>query len=183
MVVSLLSGRVQQLVDHAADRRGRGADGPFDDRAQADALVEDRRLASDDHGGRRDRAERVGRGEQRVGLEAVRIEQWATMIPWVPGGRRRLEHGDRSGLVAARDRVDEHQRVVAVEQFVRQVHTTDPDVHDDDAIGKRLVCEPRDDLDAEAVVAEEDVPEAGHEQARAHVRTPIGSISDGSKYR
>ena len=49
----------------------------------------------------------------------------------------RLEHGDRARRLAHRHGVDEHERVVAVEQLVGEVHAADAEVLDPHAVGDR----------------------------------------------
>ena len=71
--------------------------------------------------------------------------------------------------------VDDHQRVVAVEQVVGEMHAADP-VVDDPHPGSagRAAAEPANDLGTEAVVAEEDVADAGYQDSRAmsHLSDP-----------
>ena len=48
-----------------------------------------------------------------------------------------LEQRERAGRLAHRHRVDEHERVVAVEQLVGEVHAADAEVLDAHAVGNR----------------------------------------------
>ena len=65
-----------------------------------------------------------------VGLERRRRRGVVDGIAIVALG---LDHCDRPGRLAHRERVDEHERVVPVEQLVREVHAADAEVDDLDA--------------------------------------------------
>ena len=79
-------------------------------------------------------------------------------------------------------RVDDDDEVVRLEQLVGQVDAADAEVADLDARPATAAGQPLHDLDAEAVVAFEDVAEPGHQDAH-HASTRIGSTSSGAKYR
>jgi hypothetical protein len=92
----------------------------------------------------------------------VRVEVAAAEIA---GGD--LEQHDLAGRAATRQGVHEDQRVVRVEQVVRQVHAPDAVVgHPYPGRQGVLRGQPPDDLGAEAVVAEEEVADPGHQHAR-----------------
>ena len=74
------------------------------------------------------------------------------------------EDGERARGLAARQRVDEDEPVPGVEQLVCEVDPADAEVASGDAVGQLAVREPADDLAAEAVVAQEDVADAGDER-------------------
>ena len=92
----------------------------------------------------------------------------------------RFQHEERPGRLAARERVDQDQQVVAFEKLIRQVHAPDAEVGDLDPLRELRVGESPRDLDAEPVVPEEDIPDAGHE-APLHGAFSSGSTSSGEK--
>ena len=69
------------------------------------------------------------------------------------------------GGFAHRHGVDQHQRVVSLEQLVGEVDTTNAVVRE---------AEPLRHLDTEAVVTQEDVADAGHERPHATTSTSSG---------
>jgi hypothetical protein len=87
--------------------------------------------------------------------------------------------------------VDQDERVVpTVEQVVGQVHPADAVVGDVDTLRHLTRVDPAYDLDAEAVVPEEDVADPGHQHPRGAGRgathgagssAPSGSTSSGAK--
>src|SRR5205814_7817834 len=87
------------------------------------------------------------------------------------------EDGQRAGRRPARRRVHQDQQVAPVEEVVGQVYAADADVDDLHAGRQRAPGELPDHLDAEPVVAEEDVAHAG-DQGPSH-----GSTSSGPQYR
>ena len=76
-----------------------------------------------------------------------------------------LEDVYGAGAAAARYRVDEDQRIPAFKQVVGQVHPPDAVVDDLHARIVLLDWDVPDYLGAEAVVAEEDIADAGHQDA------------------
>ena len=72
--------------------------------------------------------------------------------------------------------VDENQRVVAVEQLVGEMNAADAEVGDGDIVGKALFAQPARDLDAEAVVTEEDVTHAGDKNFAAHITLVVALL-------
>ena len=74
-----------------------------------------------------------------------------------------LEDVQRARAPAVGQRVDEHQRVAAVEQVVGQVHAADAVVDDPHSRVVGRAGHMAHHLGAEAVVAEEDVADAGHQ--------------------
>ena len=92
-----------------------------------------------------------------------------------------LQDEDRPWRLAARRGVDQDQRVVPLQQLVREVDAADAEVRHLDAGRKRLVRQAVRHLDTEAVVAEEDIADAGHQHAAAHGCDSIGSTSSGAK--
>ena len=79
--------------------------------------------------------------------------------------RVRLDHVERTGRAPTRRRVHQDGRVVAVEQRVGEVQPTDPEIDDAHALRLQAFVQSAHDLDPEAVVAEEHVADAGHEDA------------------
>ena len=78
-------------------------------------------------------------------------------------GHLGLEYVQRTRRAAPRNCVDQKDAVVTGEQFVRQVQAPNAVVFDRHA-GDRLGGERTRDLRPEAVVTEEDVADAGHQQ-------------------
>ena len=77
-------------------------------------------------------------------------------------GNVRLEDVQRAGRAAARRRVHQHDRLVAVEEGVGQVEAADAEIdHAHLRRGSGRRGQALDDLDAEGVVAQEDVADAG----------------------
>src|SRR5271165_3390617 len=80
-----------------------------------------------------------------------------------------LEHVHRPGRAAIGDRVDEYQRIPVLEQVVGQMHAPDAVVGGAHPVG---AVDPVEDvtqhLGTEAVVAEEDVADAGYQDAGRH---------------
>ena len=99
-------------------------------------------------------------GEHRDRVHAVRVERTFAQVVSAD-----LQHPQLTRLPNAGDRVDQHQRVVPVEQVVREVHAADAVVDHADAVGDRSSGEPAGHLGPEAVVAEEQVPDARDEDA------------------
>ena len=104
-------------------------------------------------------------------------------------GRQVVEVGlddvDSPRFAATLHGVDQDQPVVAVEQLVGQVHAADSEVDHLDPARQgwaRVRGEPGGHLHAEAVVAEEDVPDA-RDQDAGHGLSPNSSTSSGTKYR
>ena len=93
----------------------------------------------------------------------------------------RLEDRDGAGRLPHRHGVDEHQGVVPVEQLVGQVHAADPEVGDPDTGWHLPTGQPVRHLDAEPVVTEEDVADAGDQHL--HGCTGIGSTSISSGWK
>jgi hypothetical protein len=62
--------------------------------------------------------------------------------------------------------------VALLEQLGGEVEPTDAEVRDADVLGKGAGGEPPHDLDAEAVVSEEDVAETRHQDLRGHDQPP-----------
>ena len=98
-----------------------------------------------------------------------------------------LEHGERSGWRAALDGVDEHERVVAVEEPEREMRPGDADVDHLDAVPHCGTVQAARHLAAEGVVLQEDVPDAGDQDPAHDSRLTsfdvTGSTSSGAKYR
>jgi tetratricopeptide (TPR) repeat protein len=73
------------------------------------------------------------------------------------------DHGDRAGRPSELDRIDNDERIRAIEQLVHEMHSADPDVQHADfgreGLGEQPVC----DDDAEPVVAAKDVAHARDE--------------------
>ena len=101
----------------------------------------------------------------------------------VTGGELGLDDVERAGWsLLLRDRVDDHQDVVPLEELVDQVHRADPEVHDLDTVRQRRAAQGGGHLDPEAVVGQEDVADAGDQHAGHQVLAPVrGSTSSGAK--
>ena len=88
------------------------------------------------------------------------------------------------GLSVAGQRVDDHQRVVPVEQVVGQVHATDAVVDGAHVLGQASGrARPPDDLGPEPVVAEEQVADPGNQDRRLRSVTRSGSHLRIFRYR
>jgi len=170
-IVSSLSSLVEQVADEVDDRLR----GTVDDRChllrEPDPLVDGCGLAPDDEdpvdGALHPDAagQAVEHPEEGARVHAVCVEGGHAGLVGVRGRLVQIvfEQVERARLVAVADGVDEDQRVVAVEQTVRQMHPADADVGDLDP-GRQLAHgEPAGHLDAEPVVGEEDVADAGDE--------------------
>src|SRR6185437_6077580 len=118
---------------------------------------------------RRSAAHRVEHREDLVRGEAVRVH-------YSRGGgeirRVDLKDGHRARDAAPLRGVDEHEQVAPVEQFVDQVHAPDAEVRDLDARRVRPAGEEPDYLDAEGVIALEDVADPGDQRAAGHWPAP-----------
>src|SRR5262249_2950645 len=89
--------------------------------------------------------------------------------------RVQLQDVQRAGPAAARRRVHQDHGLVAVEQGVGQVQAADAEV-DHAHLGRRPPPrQPPDDLDAEGVVAQADVADAGDQDARLLHNTLLSS--------
>ena len=109
---------------------------------------------------------------------------WASSVgaassPALEVGDLRLDDGDRARRFAHRHGVDQHERVVAVEQLVGEVHAADAEVGHPHAVGQRPRRQAVGHLDAEAVVAEEDVADAGDEHGSS--ASPHGDAAARSR--
>ncbi len=81
-----------------------------------------------------------------------------------------LKDMQRARVAPAGHRVDEDQRVPILEQVVGEVHAADAVVGDPDT---RIVLADfgvANHFRAESVIAQEDVADPGHQDARCHVR-------------
>ncbi len=148
-------------LHRVGDRRG-------DRVRQAHALVDVVDLATDHHGVRRCAAQRGKAGEYGGRVHRVGIQTDSRGERFVVG----LENVDGARRAAAGQRVDEHQRLAAVEQVVGQVHAPDsvvryPNVRAGDVLGDMA-----HHLGSEPVVAEEDVADAGYQYLGRNL-TPV----------
>src|SRR5438270_607197 len=84
----------------------------------------------------------------------------------VAGAGVRLDDEESARLGPAGDGVDEDHHPALLEQRVGEVEAADAEVDDAHPVGLGPAQESLDDLDAEGVVAEEDVADAGDEDAR-----------------
>ena len=92
--------------------------------------------------------------------------------PWPACGSGSIRVDGAGGVTTLRG-VDQDRRVEPLGQVVSQVHAPDAVVGDPHPFGERLAGQPPGHLDAEAVVGQEDVAQAGDERAAggfAHVR-------------
>jgi len=99
-------------------------------------------------------------------VHVVALDQEASALGLGRATDLGLDEVERPGPPAARDRVDQDDRVIAVEQGVGQVEPPDAEVDDADPLRQGPASQPVDDLDAEGVVAQEDVADPGDEDAR-----------------
>src|SRR5262249_9863133 len=129
-------------------------------------------------------AEAVEHAEHELGIHAVRVEEKTVLLALdaLRIGEIRLEHEHGARRLAAACGVDEDQRVKTLEQLIREVDAADTEGGDGDVLGNRLAGQLLPALDADAIVSEEDVADAGNE-AFSHSAPPagIGSISSGAK--
>src|SRR5271156_4420311 len=95
-----------------------------------------------------------------------------------------LEHVHRPGRAAVGNRIDEYQRIPVLEQVVGQMHAPDAVIGGAYTLG---AVHPAKDmtqhLGTEAVVAEEDVADAGYQDAGGHtaaVESATCAASSGS---
>ena len=116
-------------------------------------------LAADHDGVRRRAAERGQAGEHGGGVHRVRVQTDSRRERFVVG----LEDVQGARRPAVGQRVDEHQRVAPVEQVVGQVHAADAVVHHPHARACDVFGDMPHHLGSEAVVAEEDVADAGYQ--------------------
>jgi hypothetical protein len=56
--------------------------------------------------------------------------------------------------------IDQNERVVALEQLKREMHSANPVIFDLDSCGKNGAAQPPSDFDTEPVVGEKNVPDA-----------------------
>ena len=136
------------------------------DFGQPDALLERRRLATDDHDAV-DLAAQSGEHVEHHGrAHAVRVEGGRRIVTAVELGDLGLEQGHGARRLAHRHRVDEHERRrsrrAARRRGARRGCRSPRRAR---RRGRRAAAQSAGDLDAEAVVAQEDVADAGHEHA------------------
>jgi hypothetical protein len=79
--------------------------------------------------------------------------------------RVRLDQVERAGPAAARRRVDHDDGLVSVEQGVGEVEPPDAKIRHPNLRGQFAFQKPPDNLDAEGVVAQEDIADAGDQNA------------------
>ena len=91
--------------------------------------------------------------------------------------RKAAEDAQRARSLAVCQCVDQHQRLVTVQKLICEMYAADPVVDDLHPVGQLLGREPLRNLDAEPVVAQEDVADAGDHDPGAHT----GSTSSGRK--
>src|SRR5919107_1091264 len=129
---------------------------------------DDLRLAADHEGSGRPGAQGASQLDDLDGVHAVGVERDRSIFFDL-----RLDEVDGAGLPTTRGGVDEDDQVVIFVQGVREVHPADAEVHDLDTLRQLAFGESSYHLDPEAVVAEEDVADAGDEDAPTH-RQPQG---------
>src|ERR1700731_4120548 len=95
-----------------------------------------------------------------------------------------LEHVHRPRRATIRDRIDEHQRIPVLEQVVGQMHAADAVIGGAYPVGAVApVTDVTHHLGTEAVVAEEDVADAGYQDAGGHtaaIESATCAASSGS---
>src|SRR3954468_8765292 len=150
------SSCMAELRDELFDLSDRGLHRRFDRGGEPDALLDGGRLAADHPQEGRNASELAGEREHPGGIHRVRLERRRAV-------RARLDDVDGAGLRAARSRIDEDRRLPLLEERVGQIHAANPEVDRADAVGKAPLRKPPQDLDAESVVAEEEITDAGDE--------------------
>src|SRR5215217_343591 len=126
------------------------------------------RLAADYEGSGRPGAQGASQLDDLDGVHPVGVERERYIVFDL-----RLDDVDGAWLPTTRGGVDEDDQVVIFVQGVREVHPADAEVHDLDTLRQLAFRESSYHLDPEAVVAEEDVADAGDEDAPTH-RQPQG---------
>jgi len=129
--------------------------------AKTDSLDEICRLASYNQHSADSAPKRSEGCEDSLGIHAVcvggRIDRFVFQI--------RLDHEDRSRLIATLHGIDQNERVVTFEQLKREMHSANSVVFDLYSRGKPIGIQPPRDLDTEAVVGEKDIPDARYHHA------------------
>ncbi len=93
-----------------------------------------------------------------------------------------LEDAEGPGIVPPPDGIDEDEDVVAVEELIGEMDAADAELPHLHTLGHGQARQTACHLHSETVVAEEDVPDAGHEHPRRHgASPPASSISSGRK--
>src|SRR5579862_492325 len=100
------------------------------------------------------------------GIHVVRVERGGVAVPIDVG----FEHEHRTGLFSSRTGVDQNDVVILIHEGEREIVTADTEIDDIHTGGKLTAAELPDDLDAEPVVAQEDVPDPGDEYSRRRRR-------------
>jgi hypothetical protein len=87
---------------------------------------------------------------------------WINRLPAVPSEVCFAGHKDVKGArrLAASDRIHHDDGLKPLHQLQYKVYAADAGVHDLDMRGENACCQPFDDFDAEAVIAQQDIPEA-----------------------
>jgi hypothetical protein len=131
------------------------------DFAKTNSLDQIRRLASYYQHPPHPAAKRSEGCEDSLGIHAVcvggRIDRFVFQI--------RLDHEDRSRLIATLHGIDQNERVVAFEQLKREMHPANPVVCDFDSSGKPIDTQAPRDLDTETVVGEKNIPDSRYHHA------------------
>ena len=110
-------------------------------------------------------ARRAARLDDGRGRHAVRIAGLGSIA-----GRLGFDRVERPGSAAAPRGIDQNRRVVLPSrQLVGEMHAANAEIDDVDAVGRRFAGKAPGDLDAEPVVAQKDVADAGHEHSRHHI--------------
>ena len=169
--VSFPCGRAQVVVEHVEHEVDRAVDGGGDGGGQADALVERRGLAPDDD----DALDRAAEPRQHAEHRRPGSCVWASSAGALASCGIASTSGSRTATVPGGSPIGiastSTSSVVAVEQLVGEVDAADAEVGDPHAVGHRRARRAVGDLDAEAVVAEEDVADPGDEHPRSRRRS------------
>src|SRR5689334_15235161 len=101
---------------------------------------------------------------------------------WLGVGRGELEQKQVARRAGARRSVDQNRELVAVRELVGEIESANAEVSNGDPGRQRLFGERAGDGAAEAVVAEEDVADAGHEHVHSGPAVSgASSSSSGAK--
>jgi hypothetical protein len=151
-------------------------DGRRDRWRQRHARGDVARFARDDYRPLGPCIELVEQREHVVGRESVRVDDRSRRRD---GVRTDLDDRDRAGRLTVGRRVHQDQQLASVEKFVGEVDTPNADVGELYAGRHRSIGKVLGHLDAETVVAQKYVADAGDEDAIAVVH--VGSTSSGVK--
>src|SRR5262249_8452094 len=110
----------------------------------------------------------------------MRVRGGPILVPMID---IRLKHVQRARGAAALSRVDQNGQVVAVEQCIRQIQTTDAEIDHGNLVGQRELGQLPGNLNPECIIAHEQITDAGNEDSLHELSsaTSIRSSSSGRK--